>query len=95
MKKVISLLSVAMFMCVCSLGQASQLSALSDEQQVIELDAPRLVKLGNDLYAGVSVSKDLHNTSSDEGVVFLAKVTWLGSLADLSNLNPFTKGPVE
>jgi len=52
----------------------------TDEKQVLAVDAPYLVKLGDSWALGAEVSKDLHNTNSDEGWVVTSRVTYLGNL---------------
>ena len=51
-----------------------------DEEQRVAFDAPNLVALGDDLYAGTEISKDIHNTNSDQGWVVVGKVTYTGTL---------------
>ena len=55
------------------------LEDMEGETQVLALDAPYLVKLGNEWALGAEVSKDLHNTNSDSGWSFITRVTYLGN----------------
>jgi len=50
----------------------------------VKADAPNLVKLSESWSLGAEISKDLHNTNVSEGWEAYAKLTWTGSIFDLS-----------
>ena len=61
----------------------SHLFGLKDEVLAVGVDAPNLVKF-DDWSLGAEATKQMNYTAGDEGYLFLAKVTYSGSLIDFS-----------
>ena len=59
-------------------------SADKDNQAGVKLDAPNLVRLSNNWYAGVEGTKDFANTGFNEGWGVYGKLTYSGTLLDLT-----------
>jgi len=54
-----------------------------DDQQRLSLDAPYLVRIGDDWALGAEVSKDIHNTNTDQGWAFTTRVTYMRTLKSI------------
>jgi hypothetical protein len=92
-------LGLVLALClVCSVGYAeghgkykkttvNNYSTFVDEinnEYGAKLDAPYLVKIIENVFLGVEGGKNLYNTATDEGWFAYGKVTYIGTLLDLT-----------
>ena len=84
--KLLSVLAVSLF--IAGSAMASDLTNEVDwldveDQQLLELDAPYLIQVGDDWFLGTSLSKDVKDTNWEEGWTLVAKATYRGTLLKL------------
>lgn len=86
MNKIVAVLSALMLMAgVAMASDFTDKNKMFDvqDQQVIEVDAPYLVQVGDQWFLGTSISKDVKDTAWQEGFILKAKVTYRGTILKL------------
>ena len=88
MKKAILSIMAA---CVLSMPSVSEATSFDIEkidqyQEMVMVDAPRLIELGADWYVGPMIGKDINGTTSNEGWMVGGKVSYFGTAISLPKL---------
>lgn len=79
MKKVMFAL-LALLMLAAPAYAGFDWEEIDDYREIVMVDAPMLVEIAPDWYAGASVAKDINGTGSNDGWAVLGKISWMGSL---------------
>jgi len=91
MKKVIVLVVIMLMIGVMPVFAGVRDHGHGDTKPIDEIvfgakaDAPNLLRLSENWTIGAEASKDLRRTASDEGWEVFGKLTYTGSIFDLSN----------
>lgn len=76
-------LSLALFALIFGFALSAYAAPL-DDVSGFKIDAPNLVKISKDWSFGAEVAKDTYDTDLDDGWFTFAKITYTGSIFDLS-----------